>query len=134
MREFEVSKIIIDEKAHEQIVVLKEKNGQQLLPIVIGINEASAIKIQFGNITPPRPMTHDLIKLLLDSFGATLERIIIDKLVDSTFHAKLVLKTGSSRTKKIDSRPSDSIALAVRVGAPIFIEDEVLKQSSFQGK
>ena len=131
MQEFEVSKIIIDEKSHEQIVVLKEKTGQKLLPIVIGMNEAAAIRMRFGGFIPPRPLTHDLLKSVIDNLNVILERIVIDKLVDSTFHAKLILKTDGGEFKSIDARPSDSIALAVRVGAPIFVEEEVINKSSF---
>ena len=133
MVEFEVSKIIIDEKSQEQVIVLKEKEGQRLLPIVIGINEAAAIRMKFGGFSPPRPLTHDLLKSLIDSLDAKLEKIVIDELVDSTFHAKLMLKTEKGASKRIDARPSDSIALAVRTQAPIFIEEEVLNKSSFPG-
>ena len=131
MVEVEVSKIIIDEKSQEQVVVLKEKQGSRLLPIVIGINEAAAIRMKFGGFTPPRPLTHDLLKSVIDNLEARLEKVIIDKLVDSTFHAKLILKTDKGLTRKVDARPSDSIALAVRAGAPIFVEEEVLEKSSF---
>lgn len=134
MVEFEVSKIIIDEKSQEQVIVLKEKKGSKLLPIVIGINEAAAIKMKFGGFTSPRPLTHDLLKSLIDNLEAKLERIVIDKLIDSTFHAKLVLKTGRGAIREVDARPSDSIALAVRANASIFVEEEVINKSSFLGK
>ncbi len=131
MVEVEVSKIIIDEKSQEQVIVLKEKEGSRLLPIVIGINEASAIRMKFGGFTPPRPLTHDLLKSVIENLNAKLDKVVIDKLVDSTFHAKLILKTDRGTTRRVDARPSDSIALAVRVGAPIFVEEEVLDKSSF---
>jgi len=132
--EVEVSKIIIDEKSQEQVVVLKEKQGQRLLPIVIGINEAAAIRMKFGEFSPPRPLTHDLLKSVIDTLDAKLEKIVIDKLVNSTFHAKLMLKTEKGLSRVVDSRPSDSIALAVRSGAPIFVEEEVIASSSFSGQ
>jgi len=134
MIEFEVSKIIIDEKSQEQVIVLKEKKGSKLLPIVIGINEAAAIKMKFGGFTSPRPLTHDLLKSLIDNLEAKLEKIVIDRLIDSTFHAKLVLKTGRGAIREVDARPSDSIALAVRANASIFVEEEVINKSSFLGK
>ncbi|MFA4983729.1 MAG: bifunctional nuclease family protein [Candidatus Omnitrophota bacterium] len=129
MLEMELNKIVIDEKRHDQLIVLKEKNGSRVLPIVIGLAEASAIKLKISGFNPPRPLTHDLFYSAIENLDAAVERIIIDKLEDSTFHAKLVLKTSSGENKVIDARPSDSIALAVRARAPIFVEDEVLKNS-----
>jgi bifunctional DNase/RNase len=127
MLEMELNKIVIDEKRHDQLIVLKEKNGSRILPIVIGLSEASAIKLKISGFNPPRPLTHDLLYTAIENLDATIERVVIDKLEDNTFHAKLVLKTKAQDTKIIDARPSDSIALAVRAHAPIFVEDEVLK-------
>ena len=130
----ELSKIVIDEKRHDQIIVLKEKNGSRLLPIVIGLNEASAIKLEISGFKPPRPLTHDLLFTTIENLDASIDKIIIDKLEENTFHAKMVLKTNSSEIKTIDARPSDSIALAVRAHAPIFVEDEVIAQSELFNK
>ena len=129
MLEMELNKIVIDEKRHDQLIVLKEKNGTRLLPIVIGLAEASAIKLKISGFQPPRPLTHDLLHSTIENLEASIEKIIIDKMEENTFHAKLVLKTQSGQSKIIDARPSDSIALAVRARAPIFVEDSVLKQS-----
>lgn len=129
MVEMELNKIIINEKRHEQIIVLKEKEGTRRLPIIIGLLEATAIKMKLGGLDTPRPMTHDLLKSVIEGLGARLERIIVDKLEDNTFHAKLVINMGDSQVKYIDARPSDSIALAVRMKAPIFVEEEVLKKT-----
>ncbi|MDD5006234.1 MAG: bifunctional nuclease family protein [Candidatus Omnitrophica bacterium] len=129
MVEMELNKIIIDEKRQEQVIVLKEKNGQRILPIIIGLLEAMAIKMEVGGVNPPRPLTHDLLKNLIDNLGAKLEKVIVDKILDNTFHAKLVINTGDSQVKYIDARPSDSIALAVRTKSPIFVEEEVLNNS-----
>lgn len=134
MVEMELSKIVIDEKRHDQLIVLKEKEGGRLLPIVIGLAEASAIKLKISGFTPPRPLTHDLLHVTIENLEASIEKIIIDKLEENTFHAKLVIKTSSGQTKIIDARPSDSIALAVRAHAPIFVEDEVIKQSEVFNK
>ncbi|MDP2940051.1 MAG: bifunctional nuclease family protein [Candidatus Omnitrophota bacterium] len=125
----ELNKIIIDEKRHDQIIVLKEKNGERRLPIVIGLLEASSIKMKLSGVEPPRPLTHDLLKNTIENLNAKVERIVIDKLMDNTFHAKLILKLDGV-TKVIDARPSDSIALAVRTKSPIFVEEEVLNQVS----
>lgn len=130
MVEMELNKIIIDEKRHDQVIVLKEKNGERRLPIIIGFLEASSIKMKLSGIEPPRPLTHDLLKNTIEHLDARLDRIIIDKLLDNTFHAKLVLRLNNNGKEKIiDARPSDSIALAVRTKAPIFVEEEVLKQA-----
>ena len=123
MVEMELSRIVIDEKRHDQLIVLKEKNGSRMLPIVIGLQEASAIKLKIGGFNPPRPLTHDLLHTAIQNLEATVDKIIIDKLEENTFHAKIILKTSSGELKVIDARPSDSIALAVRAHASIFVED-----------
>jgi bifunctional DNase/RNase len=130
MVEMELNKIVIDEKRHDQLIVLKEKGGERILPIVIGLAEASAIKLKISGFTPPRPLTHDLLHVTIEHLHAAIEKILIDKLEENTFHAKIVLKTTSGESKVIDARPSDSIALAVRAHAPIFVEDEIIKQSA----
>ena len=129
MVEMELSRIVIDEKRHDQLIVLKEKNGSRMLPIVIGLQEASAIKLKIGGFNPPRPLTHDLLHAAIQNLEATVDKIIIDKLEENTFHAKIILKTSSGELKVIDARPSDSIALAVRAHTSIFVEDEIIKNS-----
>lgn len=128
MIQVELSKIIIDEKRQDQIIVLKEKDGERQFPIVIGFLEASSIKMKLSGIEPPRPMTHDLLINVVESLDAAFERLIIDQLVNNTFHAKIELKIKGGKKKLIDARPSDGVALAVRAGAPIFVEEEVLKK------
>ena len=134
MVEMELHKIVIDEKRHDQLIVLKEKAGNRILPIVIGLHEASAIKMKISGFKPPRPLTHDLMHALVEHLDAVIERIVIDKLEESTFHAKVVLKTKTGEEKFIDARPSDSIALAVRANVSIFVEDEIIKQSEIFNK
>jgi len=129
MIEMELSKIVIDENRHDQLIALKEKNGERVLPIVIGLSEASAIKMKISGFIPPRPLTHDLMLTMLNDLEATVEKVVIDRLEENTFHAKLFIKTSSGQVKSIDSRPSDSIALAVRAHAPIFVEDEIINKS-----
>ncbi|MBU1112632.1 MAG: bifunctional nuclease family protein [Candidatus Omnitrophica bacterium] len=128
MIELELSRIIIDEEKKEQVVVLKEKNGSRLMPIVIGMSEASAIKMKLNGFKPPRPLTHDLISAILNNLGANLEKVVIDNLIEGTFHAKLYLSNNGDLAKIVDARPSDSIALAVRTQSPIFVEDKVLEK------
>ena len=133
MVEMELHKIVIDEKRHDQLIVLKEKDGSRILPIVIGLNEASAIKLNISGFQPPRPLTHDLLHSTIENLEAKLDKIVIDKLHENTFHAKLVLNQ-DGKTKVIDARPSDSIALALRAKAPIFVEDGVLEKSNMFNK
>ena len=130
MIQVELSKIIIDEKRQDQIIVLKEKNGERQLPIVIGFLEASSIKMKLSGVEPPRPMTHDLLVAVIQGLDAKLERLIIDKMVNNTFHAKLEFKTKDGQTRSIDARPSDGVALAVRTSAPIFVEEDVIKKAA----
>ncbi len=130
MIQVELSRIIIDEKRQDQVIVLREKDGDRQIPIVIGFMEASSIKIKISGVDVPRPMTHDLLVNVIEALGATLERVLIDKLVNNTFHAKLEIKSKDGQIKLIDTRPSDSVALAVRFKAPMFVADDVLQKST----
>jgi len=129
MVEMELNKIVIDEKRHDQLIVLKEKGGTRILPIVIGLNEASAIKLKISGFVPPRPLTHDLLCAVIDVLEAKIEKILIDRLEENTFHAKVVIVTAAAVSKTIDARPSDSIALAVRTHSPIFVDEAILQKS-----
>ena len=126
--QMDVSKIRIDERRGEQVVVLKERGGNRFLPIIIGISEVTAIKMKISGIQPPRPLTHDLLKDTIAQLGASLQRIVITKLELNTFFAKLILQTRDGELREVDARPSDSIAVALRVDAPIFVAEEVLNQ------
>ena len=134
MVEMELNKIIIDEKNTDQVIVLKEKNGVRILPIIIGMLEASSIKMKLSGLAAPRPMTHDLLYSIIESLNARIEKVVVDKLENSTFHAKLFIKSENGDSRIIDARPSDSIALSVRSKAPIFVEEEVLDQSGKLGQ
>jgi len=126
--EMEVSKIRIDERRGEQVIVLKERTGNRVLPIIIGISEVTAIKMKISGIQPPRPLTHDLLRNTITQLGAKLARVVINKLEFNTFFAKLVVQTKEGALEEVDARPSDSIALALRADAPIFVDDDVLTQ------
>ena len=126
--QMEVSKIRIDERRGEQVIVLKERGGNRFLPIIIGISEVTAIKMKISGIQPPRPLTHDLLKNTIAELGATLQRVVITKLEFNTFFAKLILQTKDGELHEVDARPSDSIAVALRAEAPIFVSEEVLNQ------
>ena len=107
-------------------LILKEVSGNRRLPIIIGAAEAQSIALEMEGIKPPRPLTHDLIKNIITSFGAELSDIIIDELRDGTFYAKLNIDS-----QTIDSRPSDAIALAVRYGVQIYVAESVMDEASF---
>ncbi|MCW8804178.1 MAG: bifunctional nuclease family protein [Ignavibacteriaceae bacterium] len=111
-------------------ILLKEVDGEKRLPIIIGAFEAQAIALEIEGIKPPRPLTHDLLKQLTDSLGATVLEIIIDELRDNTFYAKIVLEV-SGFSQEIDARPSDAIALAVRAQAPIYVSETVMEAAAF---
>ena len=130
MIQVELSKIIIDEKRQDQVIVLKEKSGSRQFPIVIGFLEASMIKMKLSGVDVQRPMTHDLLLSTIVGLGAIMERLVIDKLVANAFHAKLILKTSTGQEILVDARPSDGIALAVRAQAPIFVEEDVLNKAA----
>jgi bifunctional DNase/RNase len=111
------------------VVILREVSGQRrVLPIFIGVPEAQAIALTMQNIETPRPMTHDLMKNLLDEVGAQVERITVTELREGTFFAEIVL-SAQGEVRTVSSRPSDAIALAIRIGSPIFAEDEVLEEA-----
>lgn len=111
-------------------LLLKEMFGSRRLPIIIGSYEAQAIALEMEGIKPPRPLTHDLLKNLIDNLGATIQEVIVDELRENTFFAKIVLEI-STLTNEIDARPSDAIALAVRADAPIYVREEVMNTASF---
>jgi uncharacterized protein len=113
------------------IVLLRETGGdRRMLPIFIGPPEATAIAFALEKVETPRPMTHDLLKNLLDELGVTLERIVVTELHDSTFFAELHLDRSGERLQ-VSSRPSDAIALATRTGSPIFASEEVLDEVGY---
>ncbi|MHB8904719.1 MAG: bifunctional nuclease family protein [Melioribacteraceae bacterium] len=111
-------------------LLLKEIYGVRRLPIIIGQFEAQSIALEMEGIKPPRPLTHDLLKNIIDNLGGTISEIIIDELKENTFYAKIKLEI-SSMTNEVDSRPSDAIALAVRTGSPLFVSEDVMKIASF---
>ena len=124
----ELAKIIIDEKNNDQAVVLREKGGQRQVPIVIGFVEATSIQMRISGVSTPRPLTHDLLASVIKALNAHIESLLIDDLVEGTFFAKLSLKDGQGHEVVVDCRPSDGIALAVRLDVPMFVEEKVFEQ------
>ena len=129
MVHMELSRIIISETNDEQVIVLKEVDGERAFPIVIGIWEAVAIDRNIKGKKTPRPMTHDLIENVIAGLDCALDRIVVTELKDRTFYARLVLRK-NGKMVEVDSRPSDAIALAVRTGVPIFANEDVLSEAS----
>lgn len=111
-------------------LLLKEVYGVRRLPIIIGSFEAQSIALEMEGIKPPRPLTHDLLKNMIDVLGGTVSEIIINELRENTFYAKIKVEI-SHLSNDIDSRPSDAIALAVRTGAPLYVAEDVMKIASF---
>jgi len=128
MVEMKVASVGVVQGTNGTVVVLRETEGPRLLVIGIGPLEASAIALEMEGITPPRPQTHDLIRNIIEAFGATVTRVAITDLRDETFYARIVVRT-ESLDHDIDSRPSDGIALALRAGAPVYCAEAVLESA-----
>jgi uncharacterized protein len=127
--QMELTRIIINENNEQQIIFLKEVDGERTFPIVIGIFEATSIDRRVKKMHSPRPLTHDLIASVVDSLGAELQDIYINELRDHTYFAKLRIRQNGELVE-IDSRPSDAIALAVTASVPIYVAEDVLTEAS----
>lgn len=132
MVEAELCEIRINEVEPEQIIILAEKHGERRLPIVIGLCEANAIQIRVHGIYPPRPLTHDLLCNTISVMGGGIDRIVINDLREGTYFAQIIVLLREEEVS-IDARPSDAVALAVRAGCPIYIEDHVLERTQPEG-
>lgn len=130
--EVKVMGIVVDPKASNPVVVLVDLNGKKALPIWIGVFEAEAISRGLEDVVTLRPMTHDLMKQILDTFQVSLTRVVINDLRENTFYANLYLNV-DGKELVVDSRPSDAIALAVRVKAPIFVVESVVNATKDLG-
>jgi len=130
--EVKIRGLMMDPVTNMPIVILKDIEGASVLPIWVGIYEANAIALEIEKVTTPRPMTHDLLKNLLLGLETHVHKVVVNELKDDTFYALIWLEKGGE-TFSVDSRPSDALALALRVDCPIFVEDEVLKSSKVSG-
>ena len=131
MIEVTIDSIRVSLMSQHRIVVLKEESSSRFLPIWIGPFEADAITLQLQDIDAPRPLTHDLLKTVIETMGGEVLHILISGLEKNTYFARIVLDVDGD-TVEIDSRPSDAIALGVRVNAPIYVADEVMEQAGLQ--
>jgi hypothetical protein len=126
--EMKIRGLMMDPVTNMPIVILKDVNGTAVLPIWVGIYEANAIALEIEKVSTPRPMTHDLMKNLLLGLETRVHKVVVSDLREDTFYALIWLER-DGETITIDSRPSDALALALRVDCPIFVEEEVLKNS-----
>ena len=133
MIEVKVVNVAIDANSKMPVMVLKEKTGEKTLPIWIGLFEAQAIALALENVKPPRPLTHDLAKSLIEKLEGKVDKVVISDLKNNTFYAQILIKK-NGESIKVDSRPSDAIALALRLNVPIFIDETVLDKVTIGGK
>jgi bifunctional DNase/RNase len=127
MIEVVVSRLGLDSSSQSYVVILQEKDGQRLLPIWIGQSEAESIVMQMHNVKRPRPLTHDLCKSLIVGLGGALQRVNISRVEKNTYYAELhIARNGNGEVVQVDARPSDSIAIALRLSAPIFAAESLL--------
>jgi len=131
MNQVKVASLGLDKATNTPVVILQETDGERVLPIWIGPGEASAIAMELAGMKFSRPLTHDLFTALLQGLGTELQRVLITKVVDNTYHAELILKRDGEMVS-IDARPSDSIAIALRAKAPIYAHDDLLEQASIE--
>ena len=126
--EMKVRGLALDPVSNMPIIILRDEEEKRSLPIWVGIFEANAIALELEKIATPRPMTHDLIKNIVESVEAKIEKIVVTDLRENTFFALIHLRLGEEEIT-VDSRPSDAIALALRAGAPIFVEEDVVRRA-----
>ncbi|MFP3952504.1 MAG: bifunctional nuclease family protein [Candidatus Bipolaricaulota bacterium] len=132
MERVRVKALLVDTSNNAPVVLLEGDSNSKVMPIWIGQNEALAISLQLQGSEFERPLTHDLLKSVLDKLNQDLERVIIDDLSNKTYYATLVLQGPDGETLKIDSRPSDSIALALRTNSPIFVDEEIFEDVAME--
>ncbi|MDY6907844.1 MAG: bifunctional nuclease family protein [Chloroflexota bacterium] len=128
MIEMAIDSIRMSLMNYQRVVILKEKESERYLPIWIGPSEADSIAVKLQDVSVPRPLTHDLLRSVIDALGATVNSIIVSELRNDTFYAKIMLST-NGEVMEIDSRPSDAIALAVRAHVPIYADEGVLDKA-----
>ena len=127
--EVKIRALMMDPNSGTPIIILKDVEGETMLPIWVGAYEANAIALEIEKIAPPRPMTHDLLRNLLTELGIQVERVVVTSLRDNTFFAVIEMRTSDGSAMVLDSRPSDAIALALRADCPIYVDMEVIKAS-----
>jgi bifunctional DNase/RNase len=127
--EVKIRGLMMDPSSGTPIIILKDVNSETMLPIWVGAYEANAIALEIEKIAPQRPMTHDLLRNVIMEMGANVERVVVTELRDNTFFAMIIMKDRAGDSLMIDARPSDAIALALRVDCPIYVNEEVIQAS-----
>ena len=128
MLEMTIDSIRVSPMNYQRVVILKEKDADRYLPIWIGPAEADAIAVKLQDLSVPRPLTHDLLRTIIDTLGGSVQHILVSDLQNDTFYAKINIQTNGT-TKEIDCRPSDAVALAVRAQVPIYVDESVLEKA-----
>jgi uncharacterized protein len=123
--EMTIKGLMVDPITNMPIIILRDKDGQRVLPIWVGLAEANAIALQMENVATPRPMTHDLLRNVIHDLKAHIQKVVVSDLKENTFYALIHLQANGEPIA-VDARPSDAIALALRAQAPIFVEDRVI--------
>jgi bifunctional DNase/RNase len=127
--EVKIRGLMMDPSSGTPIIILKDVNSDTMLPIWVGAYEANAIALEIEKVAPQRPMTHDLLRNIILEMDASVERVTVTELRDNTFFAAIMLKNRAGEAILIDARPSDAIALALRVDCPIFVNEDVIRAS-----
>src|SRR5438094_3228504 len=127
--EVKIRALMMDPNSGTPIIILKDVDSDTMLPIWVGAYEANAIALEIEKIAPPRPMTHDLLRNLIIELGIQVERVVVTSLRDNTFYAVIEMSGEDGESMRLDSRPSDAIALALRADCPIFVDTEVIQAS-----
>ncbi len=129
MQEMSIDSIRVSPMNYQRVVILKEKDSDRYLPIWIGPAEADAIAVKLQDLAVPRPLTHDLLRTVIDTLGGLVQHVLVSDLQNDTFYAKISIQANGA-TQEIDCRPSDAVALAVRVQVPIYVDESVLDKAA----
>lgn len=132
MREVKVKALVVDPHYNMPLILLKDHSSEKVIPVWIGIPEATAIAIELQGKSSPRPLAHDLLKNVLKALGGELDMVVIDSIHNGTYYATLFVKDKDGKLHEIDARPSDSIALALRAGSSIYVAEEVFEASAVE--
>jgi bifunctional DNase/RNase len=132
MREAEIKAILIDPFNNAPVILLKDRNSSKAMPIWIGEAEAMSIALGLQNGRFPRPLSHDLMKAIIDDLEGSVEKVVITGLKEGTYYATIFLRSSDGKSVEVDARPSDSLALALRIGSPIYIADDVFEASAIE--
>lgn len=132
MHEVEIKALLVDPVHNSPVILLKDRQSDMVVPVWIGNPEATAIAMELQNKIFPRPLTHDLLKEAIIALGGEVEKVIIDHIQDGTYYATIFIQDSEGNIQELDARPSDTVALALRMNSPIYISDEVFEASAIE--